>query len=95
MRFPKTVSYHKAEARIYGKKKKYPYYRVYCYVAGKPRMSSHRSYSEALQAAEELVRNVAKGNQSAALSAPAATRASRCGTPRMRRWWAQPTTPAS
>jgi len=28
MRFPKTISHYKAEVKIYGKKKNYPFYRI-------------------------------------------------------------------
>lgn len=68
MKFPKTVRFRKAEAVIYGPSEAYSFYRVCAYVAGKRRMSSHATYAEASQAADKLVREVARGNQAAALT---------------------------
>jgi len=68
LRFPKTVRHRKAECRIYGKSKAYPFYRVCGYVAGKRRMTSYPSYSEAKAAADKLVREIASGSQTAALT---------------------------
>ncbi len=73
MRFPKTVRYRKAEARIYGKSKHYAFYRVCAYVAGKRRMASYRTYGEAKAAADKLVREIANGSQAAALTGGQAT----------------------
>ena len=61
MRFPKTVRFRKVEAKIYGKSKAYPFYRVCGYVAGKRRMTSFVTYSEAKAAADKLVRELAAG----------------------------------
>ena len=73
MRFPKTVRFRKVEAKIYGKSKAYPFYRVCGYVAGKRRMTSFVTYSEAKAAADKLVRELAAGLQSAALTAKQAS----------------------
>ena len=54
--------------KIYGPSEVYSFYRVCAYVAGKRRMSSHGTYAEASQIADKLVREVANGNQSAALT---------------------------
>ena len=69
MRFPLTVRFRKAECKIYGKKDNYPFYRVTGYVAGKRRMANYRTYSDAKTAADKLVREIAEGNQAAALTA--------------------------
>jgi len=69
VKFPKTVRYRKAECKIYGKSKHYPFYRVCGYVAGKRRMTSFATYAEAKAAADKLVRELASGSQAAALTA--------------------------
>jgi hypothetical protein len=47
VRFPKVIRHRKSEATIYGKSKRYPFYRVVYRVAGKRRMKSVAAYSEA------------------------------------------------
>lgn len=70
MKFPKVIRHRKAEARIYGKSRLYPFYRLSYYAAdGKRRLRSFATYSEALTEAERTVRDLAGGNQSAALTA--------------------------
>jgi integrase len=69
VRFPKTVRHRKAECKIYGKSKHYPFYRVCGYVAGRRRMTSFATYSEAKTAADKLVRELASGSQASALTA--------------------------
>jgi integrase len=69
MRFPAIIRHRKAEAKIYGKSKNYPFYRVAAYVGGKRRMASYGTYSEARAAADSLVRDIAAGSQAAALTA--------------------------
>jgi len=69
LRFPITVKHRKAEARICGKTKAYPFYRVCAYVAGKRKMSHFATYSEAKAKADKLVREIADGSQVAALNA--------------------------
>ena len=68
MRFPVKVRFRKAEARIYGKSKAYPFYRVCGMVDGKRRMTSFRLYGEAKAAADKLVRDIASGSRVAALT---------------------------
>jgi integrase len=68
MRFPVKVRFRKAEARIYGKSKAYPFYRVCGMVDGKRRMTSFRTYSDAKAAADKLVRDIAAGSRAAALT---------------------------
>jgi len=69
VRFPKTIRYRKAECKIYGKTKHYPYYRVCGKVGGKRHASSFRTYSEAKTFADKLVREISADNPAAALSA--------------------------
>ena len=40
MKFPQVIRHRKVEARIYGKSKCYPFYRLGYYVAGKRRTRS-------------------------------------------------------
>jgi len=81
VRFPKRIKHRgKVLATVYGKTKggkpkknggvtePYPFYRVCAYVAGKRRMTSYHTYSEAKKAADTLVRDLAKGSQAAALT---------------------------
>jgi hypothetical protein len=44
MKFPVKVTYHKAEAQIYGKSAAYPFYRLCRYAAGKRRIQSFSTY---------------------------------------------------
>jgi formylglycine-generating enzyme required for sulfatase activity len=69
MKFPVNIRHRKVEAKIYGKKDNYPFYRVTAYVGGKRRMASYGTYTEAKTAAEKLVRDIATGSQAAALTA--------------------------
>ena len=69
MIFPVVVQHRKAEAKIYGKSDKYPFYRVAAYVGGKRRMASYGTYGEAKAAADVLVKALAKGSTAAALTA--------------------------
>jgi integrase len=68
VKFPKIVRFRQAECKIYGKSESYPFYRVSGSVAGKRRMSSHATYAAAKAGADKLVREIAGGNQSAALN---------------------------
>jgi len=68
VKFPLTIRFRRAEARIYGKSKHYPFYRVGYYVAGQRRLKSFRTYSEVKAEADRLVRELANGSQAAALS---------------------------
>jgi integrase len=68
VKFPKTVSFRKAEAKIYGKRPGYDFYRVAGYVNGKRRMASYATYSEALAAAEALAKDISHGSKIAALT---------------------------
>ncbi|MGH7953276.1 MAG: tyrosine-type recombinase/integrase [Limisphaerales bacterium] len=68
MRFPKVIRFRRIEATIYGKTKKYSFYRLAYYVAGKRVTRSFKSYGEAKAEAERLVREVSDGSQAAALT---------------------------
>jgi len=69
VRFPQIVRHRKAEVTIYGKSASYPRYRLAYHVAGKRRLLSFPTYAKAKKEAESLVREIAKGSQTAALSA--------------------------
>jgi integrase len=69
MKFPVIVRHRKTEAVVYGKSKAYPYYRLAYRAAGKRIIRSFATYAEAHKEAEAKVRELAAGNQSAALSA--------------------------
>jgi integrase len=69
MKFPKVIKHRRFEAIIYGKSKKYAYYRLAYYAAGKRHTRHFRAYGEAKTEAERIVRELADGSQAAALSA--------------------------
>jgi len=75
MKFPVKVSYRKAEVKIYGKSVAYPFYRLCYYAAGKRRIQSFATYTEAKAKADAKVRELASGSQSIALTAKEATAA--------------------
>ena len=82
MKFPKIIQNKKTKVvvTIYGKSKggerkkdgsvtqPYPFYRLCWRVAGQRRMKSFRTYSEAMKAAEDLVRDLGSGSQVTALT---------------------------
>jgi integrase len=63
VRFPKAIRHRKSEATIYGKSKRYPFYRVVCRADGKRRMKSVAGYSDARRFADKKVRELAKGSK--------------------------------
>ena len=69
MRFPQTIKHRRFEATIYGKSEKYHYYRLAYYTAGKRHIRNFKTFGEAKSEAKRIVRDLAKGSQSAALSA--------------------------
>ena len=75
MKFPVKVSFRKAEVKIYGKSAAYPFYRLCYYAAGKRRIQSFSTYTEARTKADAKVRELASGSQSIALTAKEATAA--------------------
>jgi hypothetical protein len=68
MKFPVKVTFRKAEAKIYGKSAAYPFYRLCYYAAGKRRIQSFFTYSEAKTEADTEVRELA--NQRRAWESP-------------------------
>jgi integrase len=68
VKFPKIIRHRKGECKIYGKKPHYPFYRVAWYVNGQRRVKQFATYSAAKQYADDLVKELAKGSQSTALT---------------------------
>ena len=69
VRFPKVVRHRRAEVKIYGESRHYPFYRLaYCF-AGKRQQRTFATYSEAKAEADKLLRELADGSQASALSA--------------------------
>ncbi len=68
MRFPKLIRHRRCEATIYGKSKRYPFYRVVYRADGKRRMKSIAAYAEARDFAEKKVRELAEGSKVPALT---------------------------
>jgi hypothetical protein len=68
VRFPKTIRHRKAECKIYGKSKHYPAYRLAWRINGKRHMKPFDTYSDARNAADQLVKDLAKSSQVAAPS---------------------------
>jgi|GEM_PF-4959396 len=75
MKFPVTVRFRKAEVKIYGKSAAYSFYRLSYYAAGKRHTQSFSSFKEAHTTAKAKARELAKGNQSLALTPKEATAA--------------------
>jgi integrase len=69
VRFPKKIRHRKIEAVIYGKKPKYPFYRLAYYEAGKRQLRSFKTYQEAKAEGERIVREIADGSPVSALNA--------------------------
>jgi hypothetical protein len=64
VRFPVTVEFYDQRAKVYAPASNFPFYRVAFKVAGKRRMLTFGSYSEAKTAAEKKVKELHKGQQS-------------------------------
>jgi len=69
MNFPVIIKHRKMEAAIYAKSPKYPYYRLAYRVAGKRVVRSFQTFKAAKKEAENKVKELSTGNQTAALSA--------------------------
>ena len=69
MRFPVTIRHRASQAKIYAPGGEFPYYRLAYTVAGKRRMQTFAAYSDARQAGERLVRELANGSIAAGFSA--------------------------
>jgi len=68
VKFPQIIRHRKVEATIYGKSEHYPRYRLAYYVAGQRKLRTFATYGEAKTEAERIVREVAGGSQSTALT---------------------------
>jgi integrase len=68
VKFPQVIRHRKVEATIYGKSPQYPRYRLAYYVAGQRRLRTFGTYSEAKAEAERIIRELASGSQTAALT---------------------------
>ncbi len=69
MKFPVTIRHRSSKAKIYAPAGKFAYYRLAYSVAGKRRMQTFANYTDAREAAERTVREMANGSQAAALTA--------------------------
>jgi hypothetical protein len=69
VRFPVTIRHRNSTAKIYAPGGKFAYYRLAYTTAGKRRMQTFTSYSDAREAGERIVRELANGSQAAALTA--------------------------
>ena len=69
MKFPVTIRHRQSKAKVYAPAKNFAYYRLSYAVAGKRRMQTFATYSEAKDAGERIVREIAQGSQAASLSA--------------------------
>jgi len=69
VRFPVTIRHRNCTAKIYAPRGKFAYYRLAYTTAGKRRMQTFASYSDAKAVAERIVREMSGGSQAAALNA--------------------------
>ncbi len=69
MKFPVRVKHRNSEAVICVKSASYPFFRLAHRTAGKRRVRSFGDYADAKTEAERIVRELASGSQSAALTA--------------------------
>ncbi len=69
VKFPVTIRHRTSTAKIYAPGGKFAYYRLAYSVAGKRRMQTFATYTEAREAANRVVRELANGSQAAALNA--------------------------
>jgi integrase len=71
VKFPKKIKFRgRVLAKIYGKSKAYPYYRLCYSVAGKRRVRSFRTYAAAKAEGDTKASELHKGSQAAAFSGP-------------------------
>jgi hypothetical protein len=61
MKFPVVIRHRGENAKIYGQTPAYPFYRLAYKAAGKRHVRSFKTYSEARQEGENVVRDLAKG----------------------------------
>jgi integrase len=71
VKFPKKIKYRgRVLAKIYGKSKGYPFYRLCYYVAGKRHVRSFRTYAEARKEGDTKAKDLHEGSQAAAFTGP-------------------------
>jgi integrase len=68
VKFPVTIRHRSSKVKIYAPGKNFAYYRLCYTAAGKRRMQTFLNYSQARQAGERIVREIAQGSQAASLS---------------------------
>ena len=68
MKFPVVIRHRGEKAKIYGKTPAYPFYRLAYKAAGQRHVRSFKTYSEARQEGDRVVRDLAQGSQAAALT---------------------------
>ena len=68
MKSPQIIRHRKAEVKIYGKTREYQRYRLSYYVAGQRKNRTFATYGEAKIGADRVVRQLASGSQSIALT---------------------------
>ncbi len=69
MRFPKIIRHQKAEVKIYGKQKNYPFYRIVYRADGRRQMKHFAKLSDAIKGAKEKAEQLWKAHPIVALSA--------------------------
>src|SRR5439155_13841226 len=69
VKFPVTIRHRTSKAKIYAPGGKFAYYRLAYTTAGKRRMQTFAAYSDARAAGERVVREVANGSETAAITA--------------------------
>lgn len=69
MKFPVTIRHRASKVKIYAPAQNFAYYRLAYAVAGKRRLQTFASYSEAKATGERIVREIAQGSPAASLSA--------------------------
>ncbi len=73
VKFPQVIRHRKAEATIYGRTASYSHYRLSYRAGGKRHLRTFATYSEVLEAAKNVVRELADGSQSVALTSKEAS----------------------
>ena len=69
MTFPVTIRHRDSKVKIYAPAKSFGYYRVSYRIAGKRRMETFETYSEAKARAKKKVKEIANGSHAMILSA--------------------------
>ncbi|TSA40778.1 MAG: hypothetical protein D4R57_01425, partial [Verrucomicrobiales bacterium] len=64
-----TIKYRSQSAKIYGRTKNFPYYRLAYKVAGIRKLATYQTLSEARKKGKKILKDIHEGSQAAALSA--------------------------